>query len=336
MVIQWGGGNVITRRQIVIALAFNVFTGTVVAFAQPQAKVWRIGFLGVQTAAGYARHLEAFRGGLKDFGYVEGKNVVVEYRWAEGVNERLPQLAAELLREKVDVLVTHATTGARAAHHATTTVPIVIASLGSDPVSMGLAKSLARPGGNITGTLSFSGTLAVKQLELVKNTLPGARKVAFMVTLGGAGGQISKDMEAAAKTLKLDLQLARVSGAHEFEAVIATMAERRVDALVLATGPNFIPHYGRIAALAARQRIPALGDVNFADSGGLMGYGANVLNNYRRAAYFIDRIFKGAKPADLPIEQEMTIELVVNLKTAKALGIRIPDVVMTRADRVIE
>ncbi len=267
------------RRKLIVALGVGVLGTPLGSFAQQQAKVWRIGFLGSENAAERARETDAFRGGLKDLGYVEGRNIVIEYRWAEGAYERLPQLAAELLREKVDVLVTHAQ-GVRAAHRATTTVPIVIATLGIDPVSAGFAKSLARPGGNITGSLSLTGLLTVKQLELVKDTLPSARKVAFMVLPTDAGGEMVKGMEVAAKTLKLDLQLVQVSG-------------------------------------------------------GLMGYGANILNNYRRAAYFIDRIFKGAKPADLPIEQPTMIELVVNLKTAKALGIKIPDIVMARADRMI-
>ena len=324
----------ITRRRLVIALGSSLLAGPLAALAQPQGKVWRIGFLGSETAAGFARELEAFRDGLKDLGYIEGRNLIVDYRWAEGASERLPQLATELLREKVDILVTHGVLGARAAQRATSTVPIVMAALGGDPVALGLVKSLAHPGGNITGLVTFSTMLAVKLLELVKDALPAARKVAFMVS-AIASGEMVKRLEAAAKTLKLDLQLVQASGATEIEAAIAAMAERNVDAMIIQTSPGFIPHHGRIAALAARRRIPAVGHTRFAESGGLMGYGADTLY-WRRAAYFVDRIFKGAKPADLPIEQPTKIELVVNLKTAKALGIRIPDTVMARADRVIE
>ena len=321
------------RRKLVIALGVGVITAPLGSLAQPQGKVWRIGFLGVETAAGYTRHLDAFRGGLKDLGHHEGTNVVVVYRWAGGVNERLPQLAAELLRENVDVIVTHAN-GVRAAHRAITGVPIVIAGFGSDPVADGLVKSLARPGGNITGSLSLSASLSVKQLELIKDALPTARSVVFMVA-SGATAETLKRMEAAAKTLKLDLRVVQVSGANDLEAAIAEMAERSVDALIVATTPMFNAHEHRIAALAAGRRIPALGQVWFAESGGLMGYGDSRLN-WRRAAYFVDRIFKGAKPADLPIEQPATIELVVNLKTAKKLGITIPPTVTARADRVIQ
>ena len=269
---------------------------------------------------------------MKDFGYVEGKNIVVEYRWAEGARERLPQLAAELLRAKPDVLVTHAQ-AVTAVHRATTTVPIVMTSIGFDPVEAGFAKSLARPGGNITGSLSLTGMLSAKQLELVKDTFPGARKVAFMIT-ANATGRLAKSMEAAAKALKLDLQFVQIGGPNDFESAFAGIAHR-VDAIVVATTPLFVAQHARIASLAARERIPALGNTGLADNGGLIGYGQGG-RNWRRAAYFIDRIFKGAKPADLPIEQPTTIELVVNLKTARALGIRIPDTVMARANRVID
>ena len=323
------------RRKIVLVLGVGALTAPLGSLAQPQSKVWRIGFLGSETASGYLREIDAFRGGLKDLGYVEGRNVVFEYRWAEGMYERLPQLAAELLREKVDVLVTSGGAGVRAAHRGTTTVPIVIASLGMDPISAGFVKNLARPGGNLTGVLSLGAVLIAKQLELVKDTFPNARKVESMVTPTAAAEMI-KSMRTAAQALQLDLQLMRVSSANEFETAISGMANRRIDALIVSNSPLFTANLARIAALAARQRIPAMGTVQFADSGGLIGYGANSVNNYRRAAYFVDRIFKGAKPADLPMEEPTAIELVVNLKTAKALGIRIPDTVIARADRRIE
>ena len=323
------------RRKLVLVLGAGALATPLRSFAQPQNKMWRIGYLSSQTAAGNGPQLDAFRGGLKDLGYVEGRNVVFEFRFAEGMDERLPQLAAELVREKVDILVTTGGSGVRAAHRATTTVPIVIASLGMDPISAGFAKSLARPGGNVTGVLSLGAILTAKQLELVKDTLPNARTVASIVT-PTAAAEMLNSMRMAAKALQLDLQLVRVSSVNEFETAIAGLAERRVDALIVTNSPLFTANLVRIAALAARNRIPAMGTVRFADSGGMMGYGANILSNYRRAAYFVDRIFKGAKPADLPIEQPAAVELVVNLKVAKAIGIRIPDTVMARADRVIE
>ena len=325
-----------TRRSFLLTLGAGVFGAPIAGRAQPApGKVRRIGFLGLTTAAGVAKYVEAFRSGLKEFGYIEGKNLVVEYRWADGVEERLPQLAAELLRAKVEVIVTYSGPGVRAAHRATTTVPIVIASMAGDPVSMGVAKSLARPGGNVTGMVSFNTLLNAKLVELVRDTLPHAQKVAFMTPSDGST-QGARDVEAAAKALKLDLQLAaNVKGVNAFESAIAGMAKQRVDALIVAGVVWYTPHEDRIAATAARHRIPALGRVSLAESGALIGYGVSQLNTYRRAAYFVDRIFKGAKPGDLPIEQPTTFELVINMKTARLLGIKIPEMVLARADRVI-
>jgi putative ABC transport system substrate-binding protein len=321
------------RRKLVLALGGAL--APLGSFAQLQSKVWRIGFLGRETAVGYARELDALRGGLKDLGYVEGKNLAIEYRWAEGVNERLPQLAAELLREKVDILVTHTNAGARAASRATTTVPIVITGTRIDPVAAGLVKSLARPGGNITGVFSLSGLLTVKQLELVKDTLPKVRKVAFMIA-PTMDEEMEKGVTTSAKTLKLEVQPVRVGSPGDIETAIAGMAGRKFDAIIVSPQPLFVSHFATIASLATRQRMPALGNVTFAESGGLVGYGADTLNNYRRAAYFVDRILKGANPADLPIEQPTKIELVINMKTARALGITIPQTVLVRADRIVE
>ena len=326
----------LTRRSVLVLIGAGVLGASFVARGQPApGKIWKIGFLGTGTAAGMTRPVEALRAGLKDLGYIEGKSILIEYRWADGVQERLPQLAAELLREKADIIVTYGGQGVRAAQRATTTVPIIIASLGVDPIAQGFAKSLARPGGNITGLLTFGSMLHAKLVELVKDTLPNVRRIAYMFPGDGTGENV-KIVDVAAKTLKLDLQLANVKSVNEFESAIAGMAERRVDALIVASVPTYTAHENRIAAIAARQRIPALGRVSFAESGALIWYGVNPLSNYRRAAYFIDRIFKGSKPGDLPIEQPMTFELVVNMKTANALGIKIPDTVLARADRVIK
>ena len=251
------GRGMNNRRKLVIALGVGVLTAPLGSLAQPQGKVWRIGFLGRETAAGYEKELEAFRAGLREFGYVEGKNLVIGYRWAEGNDDRLPQLAGELLREKADIFVTHSGPGVRAALRATTTVPIVAASMAIDPVALGLVKSLARPGGNMTGMMSLSQTVNVKQVELARDALPSARKIAWMGT-PTAQGWTEKDMEVVAKTLKLDLQFAPVSSANDLEATIAGMAQQRIDAVIVSHQPLFVANFSRIAALAAHQRIPML------------------------------------------------------------------------------
>jgi putative ABC transport system substrate-binding protein len=306
------------------------------ALAQPSAKIRRIGFLGTGTAAGTARWVEALRGGLRELGYVEGRNLAIEYRWADGKYERAPELAAELVRLKVEVLVTHGTPGSRAAKGATTTVPIVMASVG-DAVLVGLVASLARPGGNITGSAFFNPELAAKRLELLKETLPRLTRAAALINPDNPGqGTLLQAMEPTAKSLKLELLVVDVLGPADFEKAFKTMADKHVGAVVVAEDGMINSNLQAIATRAAGARLPSIGMAEFAESGGLMGYGVNFSEMYRRAAVFVDKILKGAKPGDLPIERATKFETILNQKAAKALGITFPRSVLVRADKLIE
>ena len=321
---------------LILTLALGVLTAPFAADAQQPANVARIGFLGVASASSYTSEVEALRASLRDLGYVEGKNIVLEFGWAEGKHDRLTEVAAKLVRLKVDVIVTHAITGAGAAKQATTTIPIVIADAG-DPVAAGLVASLARPGGNITGSTSFQSELNVKRLELLKEAMPRITQVAVLLNANNPANMRNvKDMEIAAKSMKVGLHQFAVRGPDEFDMAFATMARRGVAAIVIVEDPVLNADTVAIAILAARQRFPSIGFRKFAEAGGLMAYGVNRLELYRRAAYFVDRILKGAKPADLPVEQATKFELVINLKTARALGLSIPRSVRIRADQVIE
>jgi putative tryptophan/tyrosine transport system substrate-binding protein len=304
------------------------------AEAQQPAKVHRIGFLGLPSATGWAEKISALRAGLRDLGYVEGKNLVIEFRWADGRYERLPDLAAELVRLKVDVIVTHATVGTRAAKKATTTTPIVIAAVG-DAVALGLVASLARPGGNVTGSSFYLPELRAKRLELLKESFPRINRVAVLRNLN-TGWQVSSDeTEFASKSLKLDLKQFGVTAPTEFESTFGTIAKQRVDAVAISEDPMLVSNAKVLVDLAAKQRLPSIGFLEVAEAGGLMAYAANLVEMHRRAAYFVDRILKGTKPADLPVEQPMKFEFVINLRTAKQIGLTIPPNVLARADRVI-
>ena len=324
------------RRKLLVALGAGALTVSFGSFAQQQGKVWRVGFLGSESASGFASRVEALRAGLRDLGYEEGKNLVIEFRWADGKNDRLPELAAELVRLNVDVLVTYASPSIRAAKQATTTIPIVMAAV-ADPVALGLVASLARPGGNVTGSTFFMTELAAKRIELLKDAFPRITQVAVLVDPGNsANGPIFQAMETAARSVKVTLHEFAVRGPDEFGSAFAAMGKKRVGAIAVMENPIFIANAKAIADLAAKQRLPLIGGSEFAEVGGVIGYGANLLDLYRRAAYFVDRILKGAKPADLPVEQPTKFELVVNMKTAKALGIKIPGSILVRADKVIE
>jgi putative ABC transport system substrate-binding protein len=326
-----------TRRKLIMALAAVASGLPLGAFAQQKGKVWRIGFLGQASASVAAPRVEALRAGLRDLGYVEGKNLVIEFRWAEGKYERLPELAAELVRLKVEVIVTQGGPGTSAAKSATTTIPIVMAFSG-DVVAVGLIASLARPGGNITGMTAFIPEVTAKRLELLKDAFPRIRQVAVVLNPDNpsAMGVVFPAMEVTAKSLNLELQPFGVRGPGEFGSAFAAMAKRRVDAVVIGDDGMLVANAGAIANLAAKTRLPSVGFTEFAEAGGLMAYGASRLESYRHVATFVDKILRGAKPADLPVEQPTRFELVVNLKTAKALGITIPQSVLFRADRVIE
>jgi len=324
------------RRKLLIALGAGALGAPFASFAQQQVKVRRIGFLGAISASGYASQMEGFRSGLRDFGYVEGKNLVVEYRWAEGQYERLPELVAELIRSKVEVIVTHGTPGTRAAKQATTTIPIVMATV-ADPVATGIVVSFARPGGNITGSTFSSPELNAKRLDLLKEVMPQITQAAIILNPNNPLiATHIKETEIVAKAIKVGLQRFEVRGPDEFEATISSVARARINAVVVSEDPVLIANVARIAVLATKQRLATAGNREFADAGGLIGYGVNFPAIFRRAAYFVDRILKGARPGDIPVEQATRFELIVNQKTARALGIKIPQSILVRADRVIE
>jgi putative ABC transport system substrate-binding protein len=324
------------RRKLLVALGAGALAAPLAVFAQQKGKIWRIGFLGAASASGFAGLVEAMRAGLRDLGYVEGKNIVIEFRWAEGNYERLPELAAELVRLKVDVIMTAGTPGVLAAKTATTTIPIVMAFSG-DAVATGLVASLARPGGNVTGMTGFVPEMSAKRLELLKDAFPRTRQVAVLSNPDNSStNPVFRTMEATAKSLRLELQQFPVRGPGEFDSAFAAMAKRRVDAVVFIDDAMLVANVGAIAKLAAKLRLLSVGPSDLAEAGGLMAYGVNRLDSFRRAAYFVDRILKGAKPADLPVEQATRFETVLNQKTAKALGLQFPQAVLVRADRVIE
>jgi putative ABC transport system substrate-binding protein len=326
------------RRDTVLAL-LALGAAPLAAEAQQVAKIPRIGFLAVDLANN-PRAVEAFRQGLRDLGYVEGRNVVIEYRDAEGTFERLPALAAELVAVKVDVIYAPTVAASLAAKQATKTLPVVFTGV-SDPVMDGLVASLARPGGNVTGLSNLAPELVGKRLGLLKEAVPGVSRVAALWQPGGGGERTDKDMrkgvEVAARALGVQLQFVEARGPADLDRAFSDMTRARVEALMVLPYIVFFYERTRLVDLAARNRLPAVYSARqFVDAGGLMAYGANLADLSRRAATYVDKILKGAKPGDLPVEQPTTFELVINLKTANALGITIPQSVLLRADKVIE
>ncbi len=327
------------RRSTVLAL-LALGAAPFTAEAQQATKVARIGFLAANLAAN--PHLrEAFRQGLRDLGYVEGRNIVIEYRDAEGQLERLPALAAELIALKVTVIVTGgATPTALAAKQATRTLPIVFTSA-PDPVTDGLVTSLARPGGNVTGSSNLNPELVGKCLEQLKHAVPGVSRVAVLWQPGAAGERTEKDMlkgaEVAARALGVRLQFVEARAPADIDRVFSEMTRARAGALTVLSTPMFIIERRRLVDLAAKNRLPAVyAQREFVDAGGLMSYGPNLADLFRRAATYVDKILKGAKPGDLPVAQPTKFELIINLKTAKDLGLTIPQSVLARADEVIQ
>ena len=303
--------------------------------AQAPAKVHRIGFLSPRSPTDNPHLLEAFRQGLRELGYVEGQNIAIEYRFGEGRPERLPALAADLVRLKVDVIVTGAPPAPEAAKQATSTIPIVFAVTG-DPVAQGLVASLARPGGNITGLANLAQEVVGKQLELLKEVAPKVSRVAVLQNPSNhAHPFVLRQAEGAARALGLQLHIVQARTPAAIDAAFAAMRSQRAGGVLVLRDSLFSAQRTQIAALAAKSRLPAVyGLREEAEAGGLMAYGANVPLMYRRAATYVDKILKGAKPADLPVEQPTKFELVVNLKTAKALGLTIPQSILVRADEV--
>jgi ABC-type uncharacterized transport system substrate-binding protein len=330
-----------TVTRLSLMLALFILTASLAAEAQLTGKIYRIGYLAAGWGSGtaYLRPLEAFRQGLRELGWVEGQNVLIEYRFAEGRLERLPGLAEELVRLKVDVIAASPTPAALAAKNATRTIPIVGMSL-TEPVGVGLVASLARPGGNVTGVAyGFDTDIFGKQLELLKEVIPKVRRVAVLSNPGNSPAQplIMSSVEGAARSLGLQLQLREARGPGEFEGAFAVMAKERAGALLVTGDPMFFLHRARLAELAVKNRLPSMSTQGqWVEAGGLMSYGPSFPDLYRRAATYVDKILKGARPADLPIEQPTKFELVINLKTAQALGLTIPRSLLQRADQVID
>jgi putative ABC transport system substrate-binding protein len=307
------------------------------ASAQQLKQIPRIAYLAAGTTSSQADQLEEFRQGLRELRYIEGKNIIIEPRYAEGKLDRLPALAAELVGLKVDVIVTAGPTATRPAKEATATIPIVMA-FDSDPVGSGFVASLARPGGNITGLSSFSAELNGKRLELLKETIPRLSRVAVFGTSTNPGNaQALTDIELTAGSFRVKVQSLDIRDPNDIETAFRAARKERAGAVVVLNSPVFPSHRTQMVELAAKNRLPAIYfGPSFVDGGGLMSYGVSTADLFRRAATYVDKILKGTKPADLPVEQPKKFEFVINLKTAKQIGLTIPPNVLARADRVIK
>src|SRR5215471_11194778 len=314
-----------------VLLAIGTF-----AEAQQPAKAPRIGFLGGSSPSAISARIEAFRRGLRELGYVEGKNIVIEWRYAEGKFDRLPALAAELVRLKVDVIVTSGPLPTRAAKEATITIPIVMTQVG-DPVATGFVASLAEPGGNITGLSTLAPGLSGKRLELLKETISKLSRVAVLGTsTNPETAQSLEEVDLAARALKVKLQYLDILDPKDIGTTFQAAGKGRADAVLLLNSSLFSSYRTRIAELAAKSRLPGIyNQTNFVEAGGLMSYGVNRNDLDRRAASYVDKILKGAKPVDLPVEQPKKFEFIINLKAAKQIGLSIPPNVLARADKVI-
>jgi putative ABC transport system substrate-binding protein len=325
------------RRQFITLLGGAVTWPLAAGAQQPAMPV--IGFLSFQSPGPAAPHLSAYRRGLNEEGYIEGQNVAIEFRWAEGGADRLPDLAADLVRRRVRVIAAPGSAlAALAAKAATTTIPIVF-GIAEDPVKRGLVTSLARPDGNATGISFFTAELVAKQLGLLRELLPGAVRVAVLVNPADAAraASISQNVEAAARVLGLQIAVHNASTAGEIDAVFASLARERPDALLIGADPFFNSRRVQLATLTARHAIPsASGSRDWTEAGLLVSYGTSVADMFRRVGGYTGRILKGAKPADLPVEQPTKFELVINLQTAKTLGLEVPPTLLARADEVIE
>jgi putative tryptophan/tyrosine transport system substrate-binding protein len=328
-----------TRRTLglLVTFALCLLVAPLATEGQQAGKLYRIGHLMLLPRELLTPFIDALETGLRDLGYVEGRNVIIEHRSAEGRAERLPDVAAELVRLGVDVIVAGVNPGIAAAQHATTTIPIVMV-YSADPVGRGFIASLQRPGGNITGgTIDVGAEMYSKNLELLREAVPGASRVAFLWNAAFPGiAPYVKTMEHATRQSGVRFQSVKVEAPSEFERAFAAMAEERAEALVVFGEPLTFSHRGPITELAARSRLPAIYPFReFVDAGGLMSYGPNLPAFWWRAASYVDKILKGAKPAELPVERPMKFELVINLKTAQALGLTIPPTLLFQADEVI-
>jgi putative tryptophan/tyrosine transport system substrate-binding protein len=328
------------NKKISWLLTLLLLAAGTLAEAQEAKKVPRIGYLSNVDAARESARAEAIRLALRELGYIEGQNIAIEYRYAEGKQDRYPELAAELVHLKVDVIVVSGgSRPVRAAKNATKTIPIVMTGAGLDPVEAGLVESLARPGGNVTGLTLLSAELGGKRLELLKETVPKVARVAVLYdpaipsNVHGA----KEVLPAAARALRLTIQPWEVRNADGLEKVFAALNKQRPDGLYVDQAPRIRPNQKRIVDFALKSRLPSMYESReYVDEGGLMSYGADLGDSYRRVAYYVDKILKGAKPADLPVEQPTKFELVINLKTAKQIGVTIPQSMLYRADKVIK
>jgi putative ABC transport system substrate-binding protein len=327
-------------RFFFLTLATLLFALCLSAVAQQPKKVPRIGYLYQGDRSSDSTRIEAIQLGLRELGYIEGQNIVFEYRYANGKRGLESELAAELVRLKVDlILVPGGDNWVQAAKNATKTIPIVMTGTGGDPVTASLVKSLARPGGNVTGITNLSAELGGKRLELLKEVVPKVAGVAVLYnpTSPSSVREVKEDLPVAARALGLTIQPWEVRAADDFDKVFAEMRKQRPDALYLPTGPQMFTNAKRVVAFALKSRLPSVyGRKEAVDAGGLMSYGADIADSYRRVAIYVDKILKGAKPADLPVEQPTKFELVINQKTAKQIGVTIPQKVLARADRVIK
>jgi putative ABC transport system substrate-binding protein len=324
------------RREFITLLGSVTAAWPLAASAQQAGRIFRIGFVGAASADSLPKRLEAFRAGLRDLGYQEGRNVVIEYRWADGKYDRLPALFADLIGQRVDVIVTHGTPGVRAARQASSTIPIVIAVVG-DALGSGLVSSLSRPGGNVTGLTFFQPELAAKRIELLKESVPNLEDIGILLNSANPMNETTLPLVTkAAQSLKLTLHQFDIRDPADLETVFAAMAARHVRGLVAFDDAVLLANAPAVAALALKQRLPSCGWSDFAFDGGLIAYGVSFPDMFRRAATFVDKILKGAKPGDLPVERATKFETIINLKTAKAIGIELPTAILLRADEVIE
>ncbi len=324
------------RRKLLLALGGTALAAPFSAFAQQQPpRVARVGVLGVTTAAGYSRQVEALRQGFRDLGYAEGRNLVLEFRWADGDYDRLRGLADELIRLQPDVIVTSGV-GTRVLKEATTTIPIVMA-VSSDAVAAGIVVSLARPGGNITGSTAFGPEISAKRLEMLKEAVPRLARAAILLNPDSRTANVDLDMvKKTAAALKVELLEATARSPREFEGAFAFMLKQRADGVVVISDSMFVANSRRLGELSAASRLPGAGSDEYAEGGGLLAYGANFPELWRRAPYFVDRILKGSNPATIPVEQAAKFELIYNARAAKAMGLQVQQPLVLRADNVIQ
>jgi putative ABC transport system substrate-binding protein len=326
----------VRRRDFIKAITASAAAWPLALGAQQAAKVYRIGYLGGTSYAEYAREIEALLKGLRQLGYEEGKNIAIHYRFAEGDYDHLPALAAELLALKIDVLLTHSTPGARAAKESTSTVPIVVIAA-ADLVSSGLVSSIARPGGNPTGLTFFFAEICAKRVELIKEAVPGATRLGVLANPDNPSGKTALSaMQGTARSLRVELLTVDVKAVNDIAGAFGMLVSRRVQALTFIEDPLLISNAPYIAQLAMQNRVPMIGEKPAVEAGALMAYAADRYDLWFRSAFLVDKILKGTQPADLPIEQAVKFELIINLKTAKALGLTIPLPLLARADELIE